>query len=76
MMRAKFTLESLERSADGNGELTFRAVTSGSVENDKFFKYTPSGTIQMGVVNKDVLDMLEEGASYYIEFHQVESEPK
>lgn len=76
MMRAKFILETLNRDTDDNGELTFRAVTNGSEENDKFFKYTPSGTIQMGVVNKDVLDMLEEGASYYVEFHQVESEPK
>lgn len=76
MMRAKFTLESLKRDAEGNGELLFRVVTGGSVENDKFFKYTPLGTIQMGVVNKDVLDILEEGASYYVDFSQVESEPK
>lgn len=76
MMRAKFTLETLSRNNDGNGKLVFRAVYSGSEENDKFFKYTPSGTIDLEVVSKAVLDTLKEGAEYYVDFTQVESEPK
>lgn len=76
MMRAKFKLQELTRYEGGNGKLVFQAVTSGSKENDEFFKYTPSGKIEMTLVSGKVLDMLEAGGEYYIDFTQVESEPK
>lgn len=68
MIRAKFKCTS--KDADGNALL--EAVMSGSPENEEFFKYTPFGRLQLGIVNPPAFDQLEEGKDYYIDISPAE----
>lgn len=71
-VRAKFRVESkvVNEGGDeaGTGAVTLVAVTSGSKENDDFFRYTPSGRLQMGLVNVAALAQFEIGDEFYIDF--------
>ena len=42
-VRAKFKVTEKEVDEHGCGDVRLEAVTSGSPENDEFFKWTPSG---------------------------------
>lgn len=67
IVRAKFTLT--KREEDQNGfTLYFQPVTSGSAENDKFFKWTPWGELKMGTVNPDAARAFVVGQAYYLDF--------
>lgn len=63
MVRAKFVCE---KALKEEGHYSFRAVTSGSEENNNFFKYTPAGSILISVVNDNV--SFEQGKEYYVDF--------
>lgn len=70
--RAKFRCDSV-KSHEGGGdgqEVTLSAVTSGSEENESFFKSTPSGNLSISHYNPEV--NFEEGKSYYLDFTEVE----
>lgn len=67
MVRAKF-----KAISKGDNNVTLQAVTSGSEENEQFWKYTPSGLIQMGIDNKDALEQFEIGKEYYVDFSKAE----
>ena len=67
IIRAKMKVESLELHGDGGGSVRMTPVTSGSPENESFFKWTPSGKLELGTVNKAVMDQLELGAEMYID---------
>jgi len=41
-------------------------------ENKKFWNYTPSGSISLGVVNQDAWKHFELGKEYYIEFRKAD----
>lgn len=47
--------------------ISFSAVYSGSEENDKFFKATPGGHLDLFTVNKEFADTIELGKEYYID---------
>lgn len=71
-VRAKFKCESVKL----DGETA--SIRLGTVydpdptsENGQFFKYTPSGSIQMGVVNPAAANQFVEGKEYYIDFTPV-----
>ena len=64
--RAKFQVTSIEES-DGHQLVNMEAVISGSPENESFWKYTPSGNIQIGLSN-EASSSFEEGAFYYVDF--------
>lgn len=65
--RAKFKLT--KRNEDQAGfSLTFEPVTSGSKENDEFFKWTPWGKVEMGTVNADAAKAFVVGTDYYLDF--------
>jgi hypothetical protein len=49
-------------------EVEFMAVTDGSEENKRFFKFTPSGTIKLATVNKEAAAQLIPGKQYYVDF--------
>lgn len=76
MVRAKFVVESYDtRKAnlrDPQSEelrtITLTAVSDGSEENKKFFRWTPNGRITMGVLNPEAWSQLELGRSYYVDF--------
>jgi hypothetical protein len=47
--------------------LTLYPVTSGSTENEQFYKYTPTGELKLGTVVQSVGDQFEVGKTYYID---------
>lgn len=84
-VRAKFVCQSKTTSnygkdAQGNpillSSVKFGAVTKDSPENEEFFKWTPSGTIELGVLNPAAADALECGKEYFIDFTPVIAAPE
>ncbi|MDB6061578.1 MAG: hypothetical protein JWM78_1681 [Verrucomicrobiaceae bacterium] len=69
--RAKFKCRAINPSADGF-EIDLYAVTGGSAENEEFFKYTPAGSIKLGIVSADIATQFEPGQSYFVDFTNAE----
>lgn len=68
MVRAKFKcFEKSEPNSDGNSTVKLEAVTSGSPENDAFFRNTPWGRLEFGTVNKAAADQIEVGKEYFVD---------
>lgn len=76
-IRAKFRLfkyETTRMTPNGRTDkveirtLFFSAVYDGSEENEKFFAFTPSGEIRLGVVNPVAWKQFELDKEYYIDF--------
>ena len=66
-MRCKVRLEAVTKTINGN-EVVLRPVTSGSQENQSFFKYTPYGEIKLGTINNEVVEKMTVGKEYYVDF--------
>jgi len=43
-------------------------VASGSAENRSFWRWTPSGSIELSTINPNVLAEMELGREYYVDF--------
>jgi hypothetical protein len=76
-VRAKFVVEEKTknfqgRDAAGNpvtvDRVKLRAVYGDSPENKKFFSASPSGVIELGVLNPDASNALVIGEEYYVDF--------
>lgn len=67
MVRAKFKCLEKQQAENGDAELHFQAVTSGSPENDSFFRYTPWGDLRFNTINAAVAAQFEEGKEYYVD---------
>lgn len=50
----------------------FRPVTSGSPENEKFYKWTPTGQLEFGTIQQQAFEI---GKEYYLDVTLVEPEP-
>ncbi len=70
-VRSKFRCDSKEKSNDGY-HLHFSVVTTGSSENDIFFKWTPSGQLSMGTINEVAAEQFEVGKEYYLDLTPAE----
>ena len=73
--RCKFHCQSVKkfmtRDADGDEpvyEAEFTVVYNGSAENEEFFKWTPSGSLKIGVYKDDVF---QPGQDYYVDLTEV-----
>jgi len=66
-VRAKFRVTDKEVNEQGEGSVKLEAVTSGSPENDEFFKWTPSGELSMGTINSQALAQFELGDEFYVD---------
>lgn len=66
-VRAKFKVSG-KTAGDEGGNVNLEAVTDGSEENKKFFRWTPSGRISLGTVNQAAFDAFEDGKEYYVDF--------
>jgi hypothetical protein len=77
--RAKFQVNRVETTLStqyGNGvpvhselkTIKMTPVCSGSEENKQFFKWTPSGTLELGVLNPAVAEQFKLGMEFYIDF--------
>lgn len=71
-VRAKFKYVSYtSQLSHGDKELrtlTFYPVTSNSEENKKFFEWTPSGKLDLGVLSQYAWGQFELGKEYYLDF--------
>jgi hypothetical protein len=71
VVRAKFKVQSYETSLDRGEELRtikLTAVYDGSPENKQFFKWTPNGTISIGVLNRSAWEQFALGEEKYVDF--------
>jgi hypothetical protein len=50
----------------------FGAVTGGNKENESFWRYTPSGRIELSAIRDDLFEV---GKEYYIDFTLFEPAP-
>ncbi len=73
-VRAKFHVIQKTQYHGGSGNVVLQAVTNTSEENKSFWKYTPSGKIEMGIDNPIAFEALELGAEYYVTFEKAEKE--
>ena len=71
MTRCKFHCNSVRKSVTREGmeekfvyEADFFAVYDGSDENKEFFKWTPSGSLKIGVYKEDIF---QPGKDYYVD---------
>ncbi len=71
-VRAKFKVTSLTEQENGLFSVKLQPVTSGSLENEQFFKYTPYGAIEMGTINKAGAENFKPGAQFYVDFTPAE----
>lgn len=75
MVRAKFRVESYETRLESNkpGAIELRSVKlavvyGDSEENKKYFKWTPSGQITIGMLNPEAWQQFPLGAEVYVDF--------
>ena len=73
MVRAKFKCVSKLITEHG-ATVKLDAVTTGSRENDRFFKYTPSGSVEMGVVEESAAGLFVPGKEYHVDFTSADVE--
>lgn len=78
MVRAKFLVGSNEpnnavREEDKGNIVKLNAVTSGSPENESFFKWTPGGTIVLETINPEAAKEFIPGAEMYVDFTPVDT---
>jgi len=67
-VRAKFKVQSVTESEGGLKTANLSPVTSGSPENEKFFKWTPGGQIQLGTINPNAAREFVPGRAFYVDF--------
>ncbi|MBU1080907.1 MAG: hypothetical protein KKB59_10515 [Spirochaetes bacterium] len=72
MVRAKFKVDSVTEFPDVSS-IVLSVVTAGAgEENKKFFKWTPGGKIEMGVVSKETAARFRPGREYFVDFTPIE----
>lgn len=72
-IRAKFRCHSLQKAEDGAScFVRLSAVTTGSVENEEWSKYTPDGHLNLHITNPAVFDQFEQGREYYLDIQPVD----
>lgn len=74
--RAKFIVESRTELPGSQGNPIFiinmKPVTSGSKENDSFFKWTPGGSLVLQTVNAQSAEQFKPGKQFYLDFTEAE----
>lgn len=71
-VRAKFKVEAVTHRSGDAFTVELWPVTSGSEENKQFYKWTPSGKIELVTINAAAAEQFEVGAEYYIDFTRAE----
>lgn len=68
MVRAKVKCDYITEHEGGFKRVHLMPVTSGSPENDQFFKWTPNGSIDLGILNEEASKHFTPGKEYYVDF--------
>ncbi len=71
-VRAKFNVVRLSQISSDGYEIVLTPVTSGSKENESFYRWTPSDEIKLMTVNEEAVKEFEYGKPYYIDFTKAE----
>ena len=66
-VRAKFRCYHKEETEQGH-VVKLRPVTSGSEENENFYKYTPGGDLSLSTINSGAAERFNVGKEYYLDF--------
>lgn len=66
-VRAKFKVSEVTQHEQG-ASIKLVPVTSGSPENEQFFKWTPWGEIKIGTINPAAAEQFKPGAQFYVDF--------
>jgi len=66
-VRAKFKVSQVMHTEAGNS-IQLIPVSVGSEENKEFYRYTPSGQIELSIVNQESASFFEVGQEYYVDF--------
>lgn len=72
-VRAKFSVQNKNETADGH-QVVLMAVMGNSKENKEFFKYTPAGRIEMGLLVDKTAGFFKPGKNYYVDFTEAPDE--
>lgn len=72
MVRAKFKVQSVTESEGGLKTAKLYPVTGGSPENEAFYKWTPSGSIDLGTMNDAAAAEFAPGRTFYVDFTPAE----
>lgn len=68
MVRAKFKVISKQSDPSNGTTISLFPVISGSAENEQFYKWTPSGQVQLNTVNDLAAEQFIVGKEYYVDF--------
>ena len=77
-VRAKFYVSEVKQSRYMNDIMTtirLSAVTGNSEENKEFFRWSPTGTIDLGTVNPAVVEQMHIGDEFYVDFTPAKQAP-
>lgn len=66
-VRAKFVVDKVSVTRYGT-EIEMSPVSGNSADNASFFRYTPNGSLKMGIVNPEVADEFVPGKEFYLDF--------
>lgn len=72
MIRCKFRCTQKVEKENGF-QVAFEPVTTGSNENEAFFKWTPWGKMEFGTINEDAAKQFLVGKEYYIDISLAEN---
>lgn len=72
-VRAKMKCTSKEEH--GNGfKISLEPVTSGSLENDRFYLLTPAGNCMLSTINPEAARAFDANGEYYLDFSRADAE--
>jgi hypothetical protein len=74
-VRAKFRVQSITQYDNGRS-IKLSPVTSGSKENEQFYKWTPGGSIELSTVNEEAAKQFGIGKEFYIDFTDATPAPE
>jgi hypothetical protein len=65
------TKTAADAPAANPGTVKMQVVSDPDGEYKNFFKFTPWGSLELGILNEAALDQVEEGATYKVTIEQV-----
>lgn len=67
-VRAKFRVSSISETSGNLKTIKLAPVIGGSPENEQFFKWTPSGEINLGTLNEEASKQFAVDQVFYVDF--------
>lgn len=71
-VRAKFKVSRIEQESVDGRIIELKPVTGGSAENQSFYRWTPSGVIELRTISEFAAKQFEFGKEFYVDFTPAE----